>query len=207
MKISENICPPIKRENKLNRKSPRIPGFDYNSPGYYFITIATKNREHFFGEIENHEDMYPIRATKTGLVAMENLMAIPDHFSHVNLDYVVVMPDHVHLILELKFTTPVCPVGTQFVGTPVGTQFVGTPVGTQHAASLRGDGKPEPGSIPAIIRSYKSSVTRQTKLNGDFLFAWQSRYHDRIIRDENELYRIREYIRMNPERWEEKHAA
>jgi len=59
---------------------------------------------------------------------------------------------------------------------------------------------PKSGSLPAIIRSFKSAVTKQArKTNPEF--AWQSRYHDRIIRDKNEYYRIRDYITSNPLKW------
>jgi hypothetical protein len=57
-------------------------------------------------------------------------------------------------------------------------------------------------NVAVIIRSYKSAVTRLCGLQGFKEFAWQSRYHDHLIRNEKSLYRIRQYIRNNPAKWE-----
>jgi REP element-mobilizing transposase RayT len=61
---------------------------------------------------------------------------------------------------------------------------------------------PKAGSLGVIIRSYKSAVTRLAGLTGFKEFAWQARYYDHIVRDENSLCNIRQYIIDNPARWE-----
>jgi len=62
------------------------------------------------------------------------------------------------------------------------------------------DISPKQRSLSSVIRSYKSSVSRQARLiHADF--AWQTRFHDHIIRDESKYWKIREYIRDNPARW------
>lgn len=61
---------------------------------------------------------------------------------------------------------------------------------------------PKPGSLAAIIRSFKSSVSKIILENGFKEFKWQSRFYDRIIRTERELINIRHYIRSNPLKWE-----
>ncbi len=66
---------------------------------------------------------------------------------------------------------------------------------------LRAADAPKAGSLSAIVRSYKSAVTRWAGLNGYDSFAWQARFHDHIIRDEPELNRIRRYIQDNPLKW------
>ena len=59
---------------------------------------------------------------------------------------------------------------------------------------------PKRGSLSSVIRSYKSAVSQQAReIHADF--AWQTRFHDHIIRDESEYWKIREYILNNPKRW------
>jgi hypothetical protein len=66
---------------------------------------------------------------------------------------------------------------------------------------------PIPGSLSAIIRSYKSAVTRFANTNGFSDFKWQSRFYDHIVYNRKELYQIFEYIRNNPIKWEEKYSG
>jgi len=60
---------------------------------------------------------------------------------------------------------------------------------------------PARGSLSVIIRTFKAAVTAWARRNGYGEFAWQGRFHDRIIRNEKELFRIREYIRTNALNW------
>jgi len=63
--------------------------------------------------------------------------------------------------------------------------------------------KLKPGSLPVIIRSFKSIVAKNSKKQfSNIGFAWQSRYYDQIIRNEISLNKIREYIQINPQMWE-----
>ena len=77
-------------------------------------------------------------------------------------------------------------------------------VGTRHAVSLQERfGKPVPGSLSTIVRSFKSAVTKRINemhLTGN-ASLWQSRYYDRIIRNEKELNTIRDYIANNNVTW------
>ncbi|NLT50253.1 MAG: hypothetical protein GXX85_04970, partial [Ignavibacteria bacterium] len=61
---------------------------------------------------------------------------------------------------------------------------------------------PATGSLSAIVRSYKSAVSNIVRKNINPHFQWQTRFYDRIIRNEKELYRIRKYIEQNPLKWE-----
>ena len=60
---------------------------------------------------------------------------------------------------------------------------------------------PRAGSLSAIVRSYKSGVSRIAAQNAYFDFAWQARFYDRILRDMNEIAKARDYIRLNPAKW------
>ena len=77
-----------------NRKSPRIPNYDYSNVNYYFITICTKDRKCYFGS--------PYQLSKAGQIAKRHIEEISDHYGFVKIDKYVVMPNHVHMILYLE---------------------------------------------------------------------------------------------------------
>jgi REP element-mobilizing transposase RayT len=68
--------------------------------------------------------------------------------------------------------------------------------------SLQQFGKPVKNSLSLIINQYKGSVTRFARKNGYNNFSWQSRFYDHIIRNGQDLFRIRTYIKNNPLKWE-----
>jgi len=160
-------------KNKPDRKRMRLKDFDYSADGAYFVTICTKDKEHFFGEIKNDK----IILNAIGNTAEKCWQEIPDHFPDSEIDEYVIMPNHAHGIIWIK------------------NGFVGN----ENFHSLRGA---KSRSLSSIIRGFKIGVTKFCRENGHKNFAWQSSFHDRIIRDESELNRIREYIQNNPLNWE-----
>jgi len=56
--------------------------------------------------------------------------------------------------------------------------------------------------LASVIRGFKIGVTKYTRQNTDIYTVWQSRFYDRIIRNEKEYGRISEYIFYNPQNWE-----
>jgi len=98
------------------------------------------------------------------------------------------MPNHVHGIIVINESE--------------------NPVEALHATSLRerkgemSKISPKPGSLSAIDRSYKSAETRWARKNGHPAFAWQPRFYDHVIRDNNSLHEIRNYICHNPLKWD-----
>lgn len=197
-------------KNKYRVESVRLKGWDYSSPAAYFITVVTKNRECYFGDIKDGR----MHLTKSGEISKHCFKQIPNHFPFVSLDDFVIMPNHVHGILFIKKRNR----NRSVVETLHGVDTLDS-VETLHATSLPMKGKtpglkrvstkknntmssiaPEKGSLSTIIRSFKSAVTRTSRLfNPDF--EWQSRYHDHIIRDEKTLNKIRQYIIQNPLNW------
>ena len=164
-----------------DKKQYRRRNYDYSQNGSYFITICTADREMFFGDINDGK----IELSEIGWIAEKFWQEIPSHFLGVNLDEYVIMPNHIHGVIEINKSDPVgtghCPVPT------VGSKF----------------GHVTPKSLSTIVGSYKSIVTKEINLHiQNSGFAWQLRFHDRIIRDEGELNRIREYIESNPSNWE-----
>jgi REP element-mobilizing transposase RayT len=219
-----------KFKNKYTTKSTRLENYDYSQNGLYFVTICTKDREELFGEIVNEKMIL----NDVGRIANQFWQKIPIHFPFVNLDEFIVMPNHVHGILEINNdiekineiveTQHCCVLETNNVSENVNnktqqgrTQLIGVkmhPINTktqQCCVSTVGDDekksntfyKLKPGSLSVIIRSYKSIVSKtvRTQLN-PITFAWQPKFYDHIIRNDESLNKIREYIITNPERWE-----
>ncbi len=214
--------------NKLNRKSLRLKHWDYSNCGYYFVTICTKDCARFFGEIRDANMIY----SDIGRTANEFWQEIPEHFEHVDIDEFVIMPDHMHGIViinenmnsNLSKKDVASPRGDVAYSRGPRTDVacnVRTGEGNDCALNLKDMStnryvsaadielsrymsliSPKQGSLSAIIRSYKSAVTRWCGLNGFNNFAWQPRFWDRIIRDDKELYFVRRYIRQNIIRWE-----
>lgn len=187
------------------RKSIRLKGYDYSQEGLYFITICVKDRECLFGKIENGEMIL----NELGNIADNFWMEIPKHYPQIELHEYVVMPNHLHGVIEI-ITTDNATGGV--VGTRHGVSLPDTTdntVGTSHGMSLqhqshdRKFGKPITGSISTIINQYKSSVKRWCNKNGHEYFQWQSRFHDHIIRSADDYLKISNYIVNNPAKWQE----
>jgi putative transposase len=158
--------------NKYRIGSTRYRGYDYSSPGKYFITICTKDRKPYFGEVENGKMIL----SDLGIIAEKFWREIPGHFPNIDLDEYIIMPDHIHGILIIN--------RDYFVEAPkLGASTI----------------KLGASTIGSIINQFKRICTITIKSRG-FDFAWQSRFHDHIIRTRIELYRIRKYIRENPEK-------
>lgn len=88
---------PEKFKQKYTIKLARLQNYDYSQNGMYFVTICAKDRERFFGEIENGKMIL----SDTGKITQQFWQEIPKHFSFVNLDEYIVMPNHIHGILEI----------------------------------------------------------------------------------------------------------
>ena len=170
-----------KYKNKYRIASARLQHWDYRWSGVYFITICTQNREHFFGEIVDGKMQW----SHVGIIADVLWHQIPHHANNVELGKFVVMPNHIHGVLIIR--------------------------GDEREQSMeKSDGQineqmskisPKSNSISAIIRSYKSAVTKHANRLG-LAFRWQARFHDHIIRDEQSYQNISNYIENNPANWQ-----
>jgi putative transposase len=162
-----------------HRRSIRLKGYDYSQAGAYFLTVCSWNKECLFGEIKDGE----ILLNEYGEIGMKCWDTIPDHFPHFKTDEFIIMPNHVHGIVFMVGARHAVPLQT------IAEQFA----------------KPVPGSLPTMIRSFKSSVTKQINQirNTPGTPVWQRNYYEHIIRDDRELQAIREYIRYNPLKWNE----
>jgi putative transposase len=181
-------------KNKYRIESARKPGWDYESNGAYFITICTHDRQHFFGNIQ--DGMMDLSIA--GEFAQKFWWEIPARFSDIQLDAFIVMPNHIHGILIIDRHCQ--PTGRDAINR-VSTTNYGTNKSI-HSGGVTANHNPmlSDQSISKIIRWYKGRCKFEiSKTLPEF--AWQPRFHDRIIRDRTSFNHIRHYIQTNPKRW------
>ena len=180
---------------KHHRRSIRLKGYDYTQSGAYYITIVTHGRECLFGDMVDGE----MRLSRTGQVAQREWERLPRRFPRVQLDRFVVMPNHIHGIIIITD-------GGRGTAGHTNTMTVnGAAVPLPSPRSHEQFGKPVPGSIPTIVRSYKSAATLRINATRGTPGArvWQRNYYEHIVRSDSSLNRIRQYIVDNPARWDD----
>jgi len=177
-----------------------LTGFDYSLSRYYFITICVKGHVHSFGSVENGT----MRLSENGNIANKQWIWLKDQFPYIDLISYIVMPDHVHGIIHIN---------TDFYYKIEGEgQNAGNSqnenVGNGRDRSLQSIRQnPTIQTIPKIkpltelIGAYKTTVSKRIPLHGDVMFRWQKSFHDHIIRNNQSLKSIINYIETNPSRW------
>jgi len=152
--------------------STRYPDWDYRWAGAYSVTICTRGRMRCLGDVvEGEVSLSPI-----GAIVADEWLKIPVRQARVALDEWIVMPDHMHGILIFQGIPPANP-----------------PKDSKRLLSQ---------SLGAAIGGFKSEATKRIWWNLKRRdFDWQTRFHDVILRTQDELERMRAYIRGNPARW------
>ena len=171
--------------DKYRVPSTRLPGYDYGQSGAYFVTICTAGRLPYFGTIEvpgGDWDAAFVRPTAIGQRVLSGWASIPHFASFVTLDAFVLMPDHVHGLLLFDKHEPAGPPQ------PYENRF-----GSQRE------------NLASVLRGFKSGVSTFARTQA-LEFRWQPRFHDRIVRSDQELARIHHYIVTNPTRWQTEQA-
>jgi putative transposase len=187
-------------QNKYRITSARAPFWDYGWNAAYFVTICTKNRECWFGEISDGV----MELSTIGHIANSCWFEIPNHFPFVELGAHIIMPNHVHGILIINKPDD----GNddrndgRNDGRTVETQnFASLPTKPTELNKPKNKFGPQSKNLASIIRGFKIGVTKNARqINPDF--AWQSRYHEHIIRNNKSYQRISEYIINNPDKWD-----
>jgi len=191
---------------KHRRRSIRLPGYDYTSPGIYFVTICVRGGECLLGEVVDGQ----MQLNDWGRVAGHYWQRIPLHFPSVTLDEWVLMPNHIHgLIVILDDprgrgeASPASVCSENSTGTDRTLRQGESAV--RDASPLQMPGGTPPGSLGAIVGNYKSVTTRRINRMRRMPGApfWQRNYWEHIVRNESSLNRIRVYIQGNPIRWRE----
>lgn len=137
------------------------------------MTICTRNRECLFGVLTDDE----VRLTDSGRLASVTWKELPSRFPTVSLDSFVIMPNHIHGII--------------IVASMLHNHMDTAEEGAMNRAPTLGE----------IIRSYKAASTRMIRQTANANFAWQRNYYEHIVRSDESLNRIRQYILENPSRW------
>jgi len=202
-----------KFQNKYCIPSARANWHDYKG-GVYFVTICTKNREHYFGEICPGPQM---QLSPIGQYVYNQFINVKTHYPYAKIPLFVIMPDHIHAIVTIDGENEIGGNGVHTQCRDVARNVcneniarrcgdvaricrdvarnVSTGVNTQMANI-----SPRKNSLAVVIRGVKSSITKFAN-EKKIPFAWQTRFHDRIIRNQAELDRISDYIEKNVVNW------
>jgi len=167
--------------NLYRRRSIRLAGYDYSQEGAYFITICTYDEKNLFGNCIGGQ----VCLNEAGQMIENFWHAMAIRFQGVALDEYIVMPNHFHGIVV------------------VGAALVAAPSPTAERAGTR-----PARTIGDVIGAFKSLTTgeyilgvKEGKYPSFKKRVWHRNYYEHIIRDENDLSRIRVYIRNNPRNW------
>ena len=213
--------------NKYRIKSIRLPYWDYHNVWYYFVTICTKDRQHYLGNIKNDEMLL----SDIGKIAHQYRLDIPKHFPHVSLDTFVIMPNHLHWIISINEKINENKINKNIIGNAVETQNIASPkineiknIASPKINEIKQYGDdfkethnhaplpittnnknpnifwPQIKNLWSIIRGFKSAVTTYAKIH-TIEFARQPWYYENIIRTIDAHKKISEYIENNPKQW------
>ena len=180
------------------RKSPRLKGYDYSKSGAYFVTICVKGKHEMLGQIVGADGNPPgnskspeMRCSEYGNIVMKEILNIPNIRKECMVDKFVVMPNHVHIIVQI--------LGAD--GNPPGIgncpeADIGQPM--DNVVQRADCHPPLRRSVSNMVQGLKGVVSRQIGFS-----MWQRSFHDRIIRSHDEYQRIWHYIDQNPSKWED----
>jgi len=203
--------------NIHHRRSIRLRGFDYSQSGLYFITICTKNRECLFGHIANGK----MHLNDAGKIANECWDDIPNHFPNARLHEYVIMPNHIHGIIELvvgannhranDLTNNCENNGANDCVNHWANDDANNCVNhwanndsndcINHRANNDSPLRSPSKTIGSVVRGFKIGVTKWFRQNTDIEMVWQRNYYEHIVRDEQSYQRIATYIENNPDKW------
>jgi len=162
------------KQDMPQRRSIRLPDYDYAQPGAYFVTIVAHQHLCIFGKITDGR----VDLSDIGKIVEETWHEIPEHFPNVINEPVVIMPNHMHGVIVIQ----------------------GQSSRATRGSPLRND----PAALGVIIGAFKSTVTRKIRrIKGyEHYQVWQRNYYEHVIRDEADFQRALDYIEANPQNWE-----
>lgn len=168
-----------------NRRSIRLPQYDYSQPGMYFITVLTHAREKTLCT-----KLFPSQELSSwGKIVDSEWKRLSNRFINIEMDDFIIMPDHLHGLILVKD-----------MGTAATQTITVNDMDRRALTRTEGYGQPIRGSIPTIIRSFKAAVTNKIRrIEQNTVQVWHTNYYEHIVRNDEDLYRIRKYIVENPE--------
>ena len=156
------------KKYKADRKSLRLKTYDYTQPGYYFITICCHNKQHLFGAIKNNQ----MHLNLAGFAVNECWYQIPEHYPNVILLDFVIMPNHVHGIIEITNQG-------QLKSKTIGSIVRGFKIG--------------------VTKWFRQNLKNTFPIGKSI---WQRNYWEHVIRNQESYIEIAQYIKNNPLSWE-----
>ena len=173
-----------KFQNKYRIPTARAQWHGYDG-GIYFVTICTAERLHLFGEITDSQMLL----SDVGRIAYDNFANVTVHYSYAEIPLFTIMPNHIHAIVIINGNGD---NGRDAINRVSTTSTVPTVI-SRNSMIFK--------SLGTVIRGVKARISHAAHQNR-ISFAWQSRFHDRIIRNQEELNRIAEYIENNVAKWD-----
>jgi len=177
-----------------------MKGYDYSQDNLYFVTSCVKGRVCCFGGITDGKMML----NEYGKIAEQQWHWLGEQYPYIVLHEFVVMPNHIHGIIEIKRANV---VGTGRDLSPRGDLSLQQPDPSlqQHDPSLQHDSSVsiKIKSLSELMGAYKTTSSKKIHLLGYEAFQWQRSFHDHIIRDEKSYETISNYISNNPALWEQ----
>lgn len=177
----------IKYDPRIHhRRSIRLPGYDYSQEGAYFLTLCAQGRECLFGDIQDDR----VQLSAYGSIVMQSWQQLPLRFNTIDLDEVVIMPNHFHGIVIIHGGAEATSVAN---GAVTNSEDVGGGISSQRE-------KPKLGQIVAYFK-YQTTKWVNEKRGTPGQKVWQRNYYEHIIRNESSLDHLRHYIHHNPQQW------
>jgi putative transposase len=183
--------------NKYRIPSARLQNWNYAKEAMYFVTICTKKRRNYFGEIivstnVHEERIVSLRPTEIGAIAHSEWYKTIELRPDMNLELgeFVVMPNHIHGIIMIG--------ANEYNAQRRDAMHCVSTENTEYKNRFA----PQSKNLSSIIRGYKSAVTTRARKNR-IDFDWQPSFHDHIIRSMDDYNRISNYIINNPTKWQE----
>ena len=171
-------------QNKYRIPSARLQNWDYGRHAAYFVTICTARRQHYFGDIVDGIMQLSAIGEMVNTEWLKTFEMRPD--MNLTMDEYIIMPNHFHAIIIIGEN-----------------EYNNARRDAMHCVSTgkKNQFGPQSKNLASIIRGFKIGVTKNARqIHADF--AWQSRYHDHIIRNDASHNRIKQYIINNPANWD-----
>ncbi|MFN0293753.1 transposase [Pedobacter helvus] len=185
--------------NKFDRRSIRLKGYDYSNEGLYFVTICCQNMAHLFGKVVSGQ----MQLNAAGLMVNEWIKKLENKFPDIRIDEYVIMPNHIHLIIENIGLHNPDAVRVDLCVNP------STDLCVDPNMHRQAEGEHSGSPLHRVVQWLKTMTTNSyikgVKTLGWEPFnkkIWHRNYYEHIIRDDRAHHNIAEYIKNNPLKWE-----
>lgn len=163
--------------NYPQRKIIRLKYWDYSENAAYFVTICTQDRACFLSDITVgalHEAP-AAKLTKAGIIVQNVIESLPERYPDIKIDNYVIMPNHVHLLLQIDRERAI------------------------HESPLQEEGKRS--LLSQVIGYLKMNSSKEIHALYPERKVWQRSYHEHVVRNNNDYHEIWNYIDTNPAKW------